>query len=80
MTGPEHYRLAERLLEDADEHAHGGDTEMETLTISHAQVHATLAVAAATALTGYGQLPTYDGDAWMNAAASVRPSQTGGQS
>ncbi|MGW5647544.1 hypothetical protein [Saccharopolyspora sp. NPDC003762] len=41
MTGPEHYREAERLLRR-------GDPDY----IAEAQVHATLALAAATAFTG----------------------------
>ncbi|WP_055696540.1 hypothetical protein [Streptomyces silaceus] len=44
MTGPWHYREAERLIELAQE------TDDETVEIyAEAQVHATLAVAAATA-------------------------------
>ncbi|KQX27485.1 hypothetical protein ASD97_24595 [Streptomyces sp. Root63] len=41
MTGPEHYREAERLLKDEYRTAQ---------SIADAQVHATLALAAATAL------------------------------
>jgi len=44
MTGPEHYRAAEQLLNEADHHSVLGDTQ-----IAAAQVHATLALAAATA-------------------------------
>lgn len=45
MTGPEHYQQAERLLRD----------EYRTdRSIAEAQVHATLALAAATALTPGG--------------------------
>ena len=43
MTGPEHYELAEQLLESA---AHESDP---TPRFIEAQVHATLALAAATA-------------------------------
>ena len=46
MTGPEHYREAERLLDAAEVHAQRGDTEIEAITVSYAQVHATLALAA----------------------------------
>ena len=55
MTGPEHYRKAESLLRKGD-----------TLDIAEAQVHATLALAAATALAarmGYG-LGDAAGQAW----------------
>ena len=48
MTGPEHYHEAENLLNHA-----AGDTEgsdIERYHVAAAQVHATLALAAATAL------------------------------
>ena len=52
MTGPEHYKEAERLLSDAEEnHAHQGSGDPATPDLlATAQVHATLALAAATAL------------------------------
>ncbi|MDI5965807.1 hypothetical protein [Streptantibioticus silvisoli] len=72
MTGPEHYLEAERLLCDATDN--DGDitatSERITATLTAAQVHATLALAAATA----GQLADRyvgDGDhinAWRTAA------------
>lgn len=50
MTGPEHYREAQRLLADAiQEHVAGWDENAMVLT-GQAQVHATLALAAATAV------------------------------
>ncbi|MFD9905602.1 hypothetical protein [Streptomyces sp. NPDC059063] len=53
MTGPEHYREAERLLAAAIEDSHttfeGRDPKADR-AIAEAQVHATLALAAATAL------------------------------
>lgn len=57
MTGPEHYREAERLLDTSDPHA-GGGIRMATRA-ALAQVHATLALAAATAAE---TATTYDGD------------------
>jgi hypothetical protein len=45
MTGPEHYRKAEELLEDAE--SSGAEWP-----VRKAQVHAILALAAATALHG----------------------------
>ena len=51
MTGPEHYAEAERLLALADRHTRGVTYDQEwTLTLTAAQVHATLALAAATAV------------------------------
>ena len=50
MTGPEHYREAEQLLAEAN--AQEGGTNLERFCLAAAQVHATLALAAATAFTG----------------------------
>ena len=44
MTGPDHYARAERLLDDA----HKSDHAVATQFLAAAQVHATLAQAAAT--------------------------------
>jgi hypothetical protein len=52
-TGPEHYRRAEELL------ARDGPLTGEVLAT--AQVHATLALAAATALVGGGRI---EADVW----------------
>jgi hypothetical protein len=78
MTGPEHYIRAEQLLREVrDGHQEGTDV---AAIIAAAQVHATLAQAAATALytqedgEGGGQ-PMHDYNAWMK-AASAHP-QTG---
>ncbi len=43
MNGAEHYREAERLLHEA------GDADLDAPMLARAQVHATLALAAATA-------------------------------
>jgi hypothetical protein len=50
MTGPEHYSYAEQLLAQASEDELGSDAER--FHVAKAQVHATLALAAATALPG----------------------------
>lgn len=61
MNGPEHYREAERLLTEAvswdstDEH----QVHLDANVIAAAQVHATLALTAATAAA---QATAYDGD------------------
>jgi hypothetical protein len=47
VTGPEHYVESESLLRDADQAVCGSD--LERYLLAAAQVHATLAVAAATA-------------------------------
>jgi hypothetical protein len=56
MTGPEHYAEAERLIAMArrpptSEELYGSRQAQLTLILADAQVHATLALAAATATT-----------------------------
>jgi hypothetical protein len=60
VTGPEHYREGEQWLADAVE-AMAPDADMGYLAwkVSVAQVHATLALAAATAMAAY---PKQDDD------------------
>lgn len=55
MTGPEHYKEAERLLEYVKGVAPAGRPDV----LAMAQIHATLALAAATAAD---QATAYDGD------------------
>jgi hypothetical protein len=52
MTGPEHYREAERLLDTATDNDGDIQTDdgMTANILTAAQVHATLALAAATAI------------------------------
>jgi hypothetical protein len=70
MTGPEHYAEAERLLTLADRHTTGVTYAREwTLTLTAAQVHATLALAAATSVGTAGP----DLHVWADVAAT-RPS------
>ncbi|MGW0012429.1 hypothetical protein [Streptomyces tendae] len=77
MTGPEHYTRAEQLLREVrDGHAEGTDV---AAILAAAQVHATLAQTAATALysheDGQGGQPMHDYNAWMQ-AASVHVKET----
>lgn len=51
MTGPEHYRAAETAIENAKYTDVGSDKERFFIAV--AQVHATLALAAATAISGH---------------------------
>jgi hypothetical protein len=83
MNGPEHYREAEKLLgyaEARDAEQRGDATDMSLL--AEAQVHATLALAAATALNDNaadsGGMPLEDFDAWVQAAAVWKPKRKGG--
>lgn len=77
MTGPEHYREAEQLLADSRKIERGSATDVSML--AEAQVHATLALAAATALNcphPEGGLTIPDYDQWMAAASAYkRPGQ-----
>ena len=69
VTGPEHYREAERVLAQA----HTVDPEFAAYLVAKAQAHATLALAAATA-QGSAALPP-DGNtagAWRTAIAAPR--------
>lgn len=52
MTGPEHYHEAEKLLEYADSMMDGLPTPAYANLMAAAQVHATLAVAAAITRAG----------------------------
>lgn len=81
-TGPEHYREAEQLLSQA-----ACDFLSEGIQPTHAfaaaQVHATLALAAATALNDHshdeGGMPLEDYDAWVKVAAVWQPKGKGGE-
>ena len=67
MTGPDHYAEAERLLALAERHSSGATYGPEwTLPLAAAQVHATLALAAATA----GGTAGPDSRAWADVAAA----------
>lgn len=70
MTGPEHYREAERLIEEANHVGHQ-DPERGNGILAAAQVHATLALAAATA-TGLADHPSDDWDEWRPAVSRVK--------
>jgi hypothetical protein len=84
MTGPEHYREAERLLGMAHHFTYGdgGDPVAGAALAAEAQAHATLALTAATAMQaavdgsepGMGS-PEYA--AWYQ-AAGVKPEPKGG--
>ncbi|MFE2019846.1 hypothetical protein ACFW9O_17600 [Streptomyces sp. NPDC059499] len=77
MTGPEHYREAERRLLMAWEE--DSPQERSTQLVAEAQVHATLALAAATALNDAEEgMPLSVSRAWKSAAA-VSNQPGGGQ-
>lgn len=66
MTGPEHYREAERLL-DPKGPLYVAELEAIPIIVARAQVHATLALAAATAFGGRDAPPDIYGP-WYDAA------------
>lgn len=80
MTGPEHYQEAERILSNLHEIEASSDAELPAeigLALAKAQVHATLASAAATALNdhthdGEGGMPVDDWKAWKEVAAAPK--------
>lgn len=73
MTGPEHYAKAETLAANAREFYDRGaewDLQRAAVFASMAQAHATLALAAATALRGQdGMRRGLDMNAWEGAAS-----------
>jgi hypothetical protein len=74
VTGPEHYREAEALLEEAGDPADHGVSALHA-HIARAQVHATLAAAAATALNlphPEGGFTVPDWEAWIDAASAYK--------
>jgi hypothetical protein len=72
MTGPWHYREAERLVRYANGIPDGFPGDEFAQTMAQAQVHATLALAAATALrvTTPEGMGREDKQAWREVAAS----------
>ena len=66
MTGPEHYLKAEEILAPLDGKERGTYPE-EDRVVAEAQVHATLALAAATALAGSG----LESAAWRDSAGTT---------
>jgi hypothetical protein len=69
MTGPEHYAEAELQIEVAARELEDGEPKAAELSLGFAQVHATLALAAATALGTEQYGP--DSTAWHGAAATT---------
>ncbi|MFF1756174.1 hypothetical protein [Streptomyces sp. NPDC058266] len=85
MTGPEHYREAERLAGMAHHFTYGdgADPVAGHALAAEAQVHATLALAAATAMAAPvdgesdSGLPVLDCQAWYR-VAGVKPAPKDG--
>jgi hypothetical protein len=75
MTGAEHYLAAERAIDSAKDCAPGSDKERFFLSV--AQVRATLALAAATALAVPNRAGREDFEAWHAAAGSAASEEAG---
>jgi hypothetical protein len=74
ITGPQYYREAERLRQRSR-----GDVPDRALLLAEAQVCATLALAAATALNDYPNgAPVEDWTAWRQAAGIYHPATRNG--
>lgn len=68
MNGPRHYEAAENLLTSALDIGHDVPREDVRAMVEMAHVHATLALAAATALGAIDRLPEEDFEAWDKVA------------
>lgn len=69
MTGPEHYAEAERLAGENGEWYYA-DPERVPAILARAQVHATLALTAATAAAG--RMPGKTAQAWDKTTGVIR--------
>lgn len=73
-TGPEHYAMAEELIKEAMDE---DDERMERYQLASAHVHATLALAAATALSvpdrSAPRATIHEWAAWQSAAGVPAP-------
>ncbi|MEU6342157.1 hypothetical protein ABZ883_14590 [Streptomyces sp. NPDC046977] len=84
MTGPEHYQQAENLMTEYEAIVENGGDPGDMLQA--AQIHATLALAAATAMgapvdgEADSGLPPRDAKAWYDAAGVKAEQQAGGAS
>jgi hypothetical protein len=81
MTGPQHYQRAEQLIKQANAITDGFPSAAYEQALLEAQVHATLALAAATAMNDFNPngdgIPAPDWAAWKAAAATPAPPEGG---
>jgi hypothetical protein len=79
MTGPEHYKAAEEILAAAKDSRPDADVDNVLVFLRFAEVHAALALAAATALNdhshggGEGGMPVADFNSWHKVAGVETP-------
>jgi hypothetical protein len=69
--GPDHYLIAEQLADDAARAHDNGDPERMQALLGLAQVHATLALAGATALNGMSRSPRTTEAYWQWEAIAI---------
>ncbi|ADJ42190.1 hypothetical protein AMES_6077 [Amycolatopsis mediterranei S699] len=76
MTGPEHYKIAEKLIAGGIQRVTPwGDTDWVAPTpevVARAQVHATLALAAATASGAWAEMSNDESRSWDQAIGVER--------
>ena len=73
MTGPQHYQSGEQWLYKAEHAGARGEQETAESCAAIAQAHATLALAAATALASHDAHDSPDHIAWHDAASLGEP-------
>lgn len=71
MTGPEHYREAEKQRDHAQQQAEQGNWDEAALTLKFAQVHATLALAAGGFAGGHGGQGGAGGSVYVHRGAGA---------
>jgi hypothetical protein len=67
VTGPENYKAAEKLAGPTGEWYYANPADVPAI-LARAQVHATLALAAATAMASIDRMPDEDYAAWDKVA------------
>jgi hypothetical protein len=70
-SGPEHYRNAEERIKASDWQRQEGHRKDAMHEAAMAQAHATLALAAAVALSTLHGMPCEDTEAWLQACSGV---------
>jgi hypothetical protein len=72
-SGQNHYTKAEKILGGALDLYAEGNAEGGRFAVAVAQVHATLALVAATALSDVNRRSYGDGEAWVDTLAAAEP-------
>jgi hypothetical protein len=70
MNGPRHYERSEELIHSAEDYYEAGEGNEALWCLNLAQVHATLAQAAATIAAAYGRISIPNDSAWSGVFGS----------